>query len=954
LKNRYGWVAWVGIVLLGPDMVAFGQGAFVRPAERGDKPNIVLILADDLGWNSVGYRGDWVQTPQIDRLAQRGVSLDRFYVSPMCSPTRAGLMTGRYPMRYGMARTVVRPWMRDGLPPEERTVAEALAEAGYRHRGVFGKWHLGSLDPKWHPLAQGFTQFEGLYLGAADYWTRKRMKEVDWHVNYTPSDKTGYTTDLITDAAVRFINQHAKNGPFFCYVPYTAVHDPLEAPESYIAQYADLEDESLKPKRRRQLRTLAAMTTCMDDGIGKILDALDANGITDNTLVWFISDNGGVRKFPIGNRPLRAGKLTVYEGGVRVPSVVWWPGRIEGGRKLDVPMINVDVLPTLLRVVGLDVASDDKPIDGVDLLDVLSGREESLPGRDLYFFTGMDGVEKEQIAIVSADGWKLVVIGPDVRRPEGFRTKEHQVELFHLDVDPCEKNDLAVSEPDRVATLGEKLVAFRRSEPAACMVPVNEPPEGFKPPRHWENKPRPQPAGAGRARAGEAPPRPNILFVLIDDMGYGDLSCYGSQRVQTPNIDRLAREGIRFTQFYINSPICSPSRVAFTTGQYPGRWRITSYLSTRRADRTRGLADWLLPSAPSLARYLAEAGYYTAHVGKWHMGGQRDVGDAPAIAEYGFATSLTNFEGLGERVLPRFEPSEDGKPFHHGPTRMSAALGGGPIHWVERHAVTAFYVDRTLREIRAAGAQKRPFYINLWLDDVHTPIQPPPDKRGDGSNAARYDGVMDEMDRQLGRVFDLIRSEPSLRGNTLILLASDNGPEDGWGSPGGLRGGKCRLYEGGIRSPLIAWYDAMPERAVGSVNEKTVLAAIDVPPSLLALCDIRPADDVRFDGLNMGDALVGRRAPERQEPIFWVRPPDRPGPDNSWPDLAIRDGDWKLLINRDGSQPELYNITDDPKESRNLADKHPALVQRLGDRVMAWERTVLANAATRPTCRADR
>ena len=434
---------------------------------------------------------------------------------------------------------------------------------------------------------------------------------------------------------------------------------------------------------------------------------------------------------------------------------------------------------------------------------------------------------------------------------------------------------------------------------------------------------------------------PNIVFVLIDDRGYGDLSCYGGSRAKTPMIDRMAREGIRFTQFYVNAPICSPSRVAFTTGQYPGRWKITSYLDTRKTNLKRGMANWLSPSAPSLARFLLQAGYYTAHVGKWHMGGQRDVDDAPLIKEYGFATSLTNFEGLGERVLPRFEPGKNGKPLNHVPTRMSAEVGGGPIHWLDRHKVTEFYVDRALQEIRTAIAKNRPFYLNLWLDDVHTPIQPPPDRRGDGSPSALYTGVMEEMDKQLGRVFDYIRSEPSLRNDTLVMISSDNGPEDGWGSAGGLRGGKARLYEGGIRSPLIVWHHSIPASAAGSTNEKTVLAAMDIPPSLLALADIRPPMEIRFDGLNMADALVGRATPKVERPIFWVRPPDRPGPDNSWPDLAVREGDWKLLVYRDGSRPELYNLADDLKESTNLADKHPDIVRRLSDAVIRWERTLV-------------
>ena len=153
------------------------------------------------------------------------------------------------------------------------------------------------------------------------------------------------------------------------------------------------------------------------------------------------------------------------------------------------------------------------------------------------------------------------------------------------------------------------------------------------------------------AAAAQAP-RPNFIFVLIDDMGYADLSCYGQKQIETPHLDRLAKEGIRFTQFYVNAPICSPSRTAFTTGQYPARWRITSYLASRAENDRRGMAQWLDPKAPTLARTLQQAGYATGHFGKWHMGGQRDVGDAPLITEYGFDQSLTQFEGLGERILP--------------------------------------------------------------------------------------------------------------------------------------------------------------------------------------------------------------------------------------------------------------------------------------------------------------
>lgn len=447
------------------------------------QPNIVLIVADDLGFNSVGYHAKWVQTPNIDRLAQQGVSLERFYVSPMCSPTREGLMTGRYPMRFGMARSVIRPWMHAGLPPEEDTLPELLGQAGYRHRGAFGKWHLGHLGPQWHPLAQGFTEFEGMYNGAANYWNRDRDGEPDWHVNYTPTQKQGYTTDLIADAAAAFIRKHAKDGPFFCYVPFSAPHEPFQAPDAYLAKYAALDDNPSdgKPSERQ---TLAAMINCMDDGIGKVLQALRDSNATSNTLIWFMSDNGGTMRVPGQNTPLREGKLTTYEGGVRVPAAVWLPGAIEGGRKISEPIANIDVLPTLLHAADAKTTSA-KPLDGVDVWEVLAGKAASLKPRDLYFFDGQSGIEKEQIAIIAADGWKLVISGPDIRRPEGYRTQQHRVELFNLAVDPVEANDLSTSQPERTAELGKKLIAFRASEPPSSLATQNKPPAGFKPPHQW-------------------------------------------------------------------------------------------------------------------------------------------------------------------------------------------------------------------------------------------------------------------------------------------------------------------------------------------------------------------------------------------------------------------------------------------------------------------------------------
>jgi uncharacterized sulfatase len=438
--------------------------------------------------------------------------------------------------------------------------------------------------------------------------------------------------------------------------------------------------------------------------------------------------------------------------------------------------------------------------------------------------------------------------------------------------------------------------------------------------------------GSSRA-ADEAASKPNILFMLIDDMGYTDFSCYGGTRTQTTNIDQLAREGVRFTQFYVGAPICSPSRVAFTTGQTPNRWHITSYLETRKADKERGMVDWLDLKAPTLARTLHDNGYYTAHVGKWHMGGARDCDDAPLITEYGFDTSLTSFEGLGERIHPLF----DGKQ-RPGPWVPNAKTGHGKVSYVERYKETETFVDRALKEMDNAQKAGKPFYINLWPDDVHSPCLAPPHMRGDGKPASNYTGVLKELDNQFGRVFEHIRSDPKLRDNTIILIASDNGPERGMGVSGDLRGSKGLLYEGGIRLPLIVWSSRIAKSAVGSTNSTTVVTAMDVAPSIVSILGIQ--SNAKYDGIDMSEAMLGKSTADRTKPVMWVRPPDRPGPNGSLPDLAIRDGKWKLLVKRDGSRAELFDIVADPNESNNLADREPALARKMSEQVIAWDKSI--------------
>ena len=431
---------------------------------------------------------------------------------------------------------------------------------------------------------------------------------------------------------------------------------------------------------------------------------------------------------------------------------------------------------------------------------------------------------------------------------------------------------------------------------------------------------------------------PNIIVVFIDDMGYSDFSCFGGS-VQTQHIDQLAAEGIRFTNFYVNSPICSPSRVALTTGQYPHRWHITSYLNNRRDNIKRGMAQWLDPKAPTLARQLQQAGYSTGHFGKWHMGGQRDVDEAPAISNYGFDQSLTNFEGMGPKLLPlTLKPNpKNGDPIEGRIWEDAERLGDG-FKWMQRFEITTGFVDAGLAFIDKAQANEKPFFINLWPDDVHGPWWPPLDKWG-GDKQALYQGVLDSMDEQLARLFDRVRNDPKLRDNTIITVCSDNGHEPGAGTSDPFRGAKTWMYEGGIRSPLIVWAPGlMPEDKKGTTNDTSVFCALDLNRSLYQITGTQPSK--KLDGEDLSQTLLGKSTASRQAPIFWRRPPDRPGFghgfDEDNPDLAVREGKWKYLVNIDGSTPQLYDLPNDPSESKNLAAENPEIVARLGHALRAW------------------
>jgi len=434
--------------------------------------------------------------------------------------------------------------------------------------------------------------------------------------------------------------------------------------------------------------------------------------------------------------------------------------------------------------------------------------------------------------------------------------------------------------------------------------------------------------------------KPNFIFVLIDDMGYADLSCFGGKRGQTPYVDAIAKEGICFSQFYVAAPICSPSRVGFLTGQAPARWKITSYLAEREFNERRGMAQWLDVKAPTLARALQQAGYATGHFGKWHMGGQRDVGEAPLITEYGFDETLTQFEGLGDRILPLLDAFDGQPPKKH--SLGSDNLGRGKIQWMDRSKITGAFVNRAIGFMQRAEKENKPFYVNVWPDDVHSPFFPPKALRGDNSKRELYLGVVKAADEQLAPLFDFVRNSPTLRTNTIIVVASDNGPEPGAGSAGPFRGHKGNLYEGGFREPLIVWGPGfLNKSAQGTINKTTVVSGLDLFPTIAHLAKAEMPAGKKFDGEDLSDAFLGKNKGQRSTALFWIRPSDRPGDKaKKMPDLAMREKDWKLLMMRDGSDVQLYDLAKDLGEANNVASRHPEIVRRMSKSLLAWSRSL--------------
>jgi arylsulfatase len=873
-------------------------------------PNIVLILADDLGWRDTGFMGsDFYETPNLDQLADGGMMFTDAYANGSnCAPSRAALMSGRYGPRTGVYsvgssnrgkaanRRLLAPANRRKLSPDVVTLAEVLQSRGYTTASI-GKWHLGD-GPETGPLGQGFDHNVGGNQSGhpKSYFSPYRNKNL-------PDGAPGeYLTTRLTDEAIAFL-QEQREEPFFLYLPYYTVHTPLQPESSRLEYY-----QSKPPGQRHRNPKYAAMVEALDANIGRLLTALDEQGLDQDTLIVFASDNGGSAPSTT-MAPLRGSKGMFSEGGIRVPLVVRWPGHVAPGVRCSTPVMLMDLYPTLVEAAGGTADTSD----GESLLGLLTdgcaplqralfwhfpAYLEAAPGR------GIGPWRATPCSVIREENYKLLEFFEDGR-----------LELYDLSEDIGETRNLAMEMPARTRQLHEKLVAWR----AQVEAPV---------PKR----------------------RPNIILFLADDLGYGELGCYGQDKIATPNIDRLAQQGLRFTQFYSGSPVCAPSRCTIMTGLHTGH----AYIRNNKGRAVVGQHP-ILQDTVTVARLLQSGGYTTGCVGKWGLGGPDTTG-VPWLQGFDlFFGYLDQWRAHNHHPTYLYR-NEAQVPLDNPDFAAHQKLKEAPKDPAEfeQYRGDDYAPDRMIDEAMSFVREHRddPFFLFYATTVPHVAIQVPQDSLEDypeewddepylGQKGyvphprprAGYAAMITRMDDHFGRLMALVE-ELGLDQDTLVLFTSDNGPTyaggvdyDFFQSSGPLRGLKGSVFEGGIRVPLIArWANHVPEDA----TTDQVATAWDLMPTLLDIAGVKVPRGL--DGMSLAPVLLGRaKTTDRADALYWELGNQQ----------AVRYGPWKLVrrTNKKGETTVmLFNLDDDIGETHDLAEERPEVLAAMLGRARA-ERT---------------
>lgn len=885
LTRAFSLVLAVLATLLSPRPMAAG--------EAGSQPNIVVILADDLGYGDVAcYNAQSkLPTPRIDRLAGEGMRFTDAHSASACTPTRYAILTGRYAFRSRVPVNVLKPYDPPLIEGGRMTLPAMLKQRGYR-TACIGKWHLGwdwpfrdgdrNADPDFTrpiangPITRGFDEYFG--TDVPNYppyaFLRDDRLTVQPTARFPGQDPQvfvfqpgamapGWKFEEIMPTLAARVDDYlraraADRQPFFLYYTLTIPHEPL-APAP----------EFLDKSRINRVGDLVLQT---DAAVGAVLDTLEKVGLDRNTLVVFASDNGhgpatGVPALLAAghdpSRPFRGYKGSLLEGGHRVPFIVRWPGKVKAGMVCEEVISLNSLMATSAEITGAEVPPGAGE-DSFSILPLLLGKPaEYRPARPVEIHAGVSGMAVRQ------GRWKLVesrarAVNP--ARPEALSG------LYDLQADPAETNNVAVQHPDVAAALKAQLDPF-----------------------------------TGGATAPVSAQKPNILLMVADDLGYGDLSAYGCRDFQTPHLDALAAGGMRFTAGYVTAPLCSPSRAGLLTGRH--QCRFLPY-GGNPPDASTGLPV----EARTLADRLKDAGYRTAALGKWHLGESAELHPMSRGFDefFGFLSGMHDYYKTDD---PRWGSILRGRQREELKQYLTFALADEACAFVRRDA-------------------PGPFFLYLAFNAPHIPHQAPPEYLAKTSHLAdpkrRINAAMIlALDDAVGRVMAALRESGRLE-NTLVIFLSDNGAallkgsaENG-GSNAPLRGGKTQLWEGGVRIPFfVSWSGRM---AAGGVTADPV-SALDVMPTALAAAGVNAPPEWKLEGRNLLPWLAGGAAAPRRGPLFWKFGVGQ---------TAVRDGDVKWV--RVGREGGVFNVRGDPGETKDLAGDPSSDAGQLERSWRAWDR----------------
>lgn len=889
----------------------------VCTAHPARKPNVIVFLVDDLGYSDVGcYGSDYYETPYIDGLAASGMRFTQAYASStLCSPTRASLLTGKNPARLHITHAIpIQGYKRidEGrgtplkdadyvmnLPLEEVTVAEALKAGGYATASI-GKWHVCH-DTAYYPEFQGFdVNIGGNHHGHTGshffpYEARWRMAPgYPWEEWRTlPDGKADeYLTDRLTAEAVNFIDQN-RDAPFFLYLSHYAVHTPIQAKKQVQARYERKMPDSVKGHIKP---AYAAMIESVDASMGTVLRKLDELGLTDNTIVIFTSDNGGFGK-QTSNYPFRGNKGNFYEGGIRVPLIIRWPGMTDGPLVSETPVITTDLYPTILEMTGLPLAPEQH-IDGMSLKAELAGSGR-LPGRALYWhfpnYVGPghpDGARP--LSVIRHGDWKLIE-----------SLEDGSVELYQLTADISESHNVAAAHGKLVDSLRGMLGAWR-TEAGVQLPEVN-------------------PAYAGRK---------NVLFLLVDDLR-PNLHCYGDAVAITPNMDRLAARGVLFRRAYCQQAVCSPSRTSMLTGLRPDE---TGVHDLRTHFRENG------PDIVTLPQAFKEQGYFTASVGKvfhnskrtldpvsWTReispfsgntyvlpqnrmggGGKKDATERADVPDTAYADGRIADDAIG--LLDQAAALE--KPFFLavGFKKPHAPFCAPERYW-KMYDRSAFAVtSRSRPEASPALA------FHGW-EELRGYADVPDTGNLTGEQECGlihgYYACISYVDAQIGKVMDRLEAL-GLADKTIVVLWGDHGyhlgEQDLWC--------KSTNFELDTRVPLIV---AAPGMHGNGHTTNAIVESVDIFPTLTALCGIRAPEPL--SGISLRPLLDNPSATWSFSAFSQFTRPYGAVHDSgraSYMGYSVRTDGWRCTYWYDVTadtlaERELYRISDEGVETENIA-----------------------------------